>query len=114
MTTPAPRDQGGRYQRDRSSTTSDPILDGSGFLPQSVAAQLRRRRAAAWRCEPLSNGLRDPWLPDRLDWSDDEIDSWVAAVQHLRSQGLYASWQLPASVRVAWYRRRSCPCRGAA
>jgi hypothetical protein len=91
MTTPAPRDQGGRYQRDRSSTTSDPILDGSGFLPQSVAAQLRRRRAASWRCEPLWSGLRDPAdLTPAESVTERELASWRTAWWHLDRLGLPA------------------------
>lgn len=32
--------------------------------PEGIAAQLRRRREAAWRLPPLPDGLRDPL--DRL------------------------------------------------
>jgi hypothetical protein len=93
---------------------ADDLLAG-GVDAEGIARPLRQRRAASWRCEPLPDGRRDPLdAVHPANWSDDEIDSWTAAVAHLRAQGLYAPWQLPASVRVAWYRRRSCSCRGAA
>jgi uncharacterized protein YfaQ (DUF2300 family) len=71
----------------------------------SAPQQLRRRRAAAWRCEPLADGRRDPLVhrhPD--DWSARELESWAAAVAHLRYLDLPAV--APESVRQAW--RRSC------
>ena len=84
--------------------------------PRISPRQLRRRRAASWRCEPLGDASRDPWDPAyREDWTDSEVTAWQATAEHLRAHGLYGRWQLPDSVRVAWYRRRTCPCgRGAA
>lgn len=91
MTTPAPCDQGGRYQRDGSSTTSDPVPDGSAPPRHSVPQQLRRRRAASWRCEPLRTGLRDPADPTpTYRVTERELASWRAAYCHLNRLGLVA------------------------
>lgn len=126
--------------------SSTGVDDSAAGCRGGIAAQLRRRRAASWRCEPLADGRRDPWpeLPrehywtDREldarrswsqrhrarldaifgvrdpwlvsgDWTDAEIDAFAAAAEHLQGHGLYGRWQIPDSVRVAWYRRR-CRC----
>lgn len=51
---------------------------------------LRRRRAAALRCEPLpGDGRRDPLEPlelEHLGWS--ELDRWAATLLHLSRAGL--------------------------
>lgn len=80
--------------------------DTTATDPQSGPAQLRRRRAASWRCEPLPGGSRDPWA-DRHSarWTAAELDSWRNTVEHLRANQLYGRWQVPESVRMAWRRR---------
>lgn len=89
MTTPAPRAEGGgRDQRDAATTTAD--RDATRAASQSVPAELRRRRAAAWRCEPLADGLCDPLDPCDEPVSDGELDSWRAAWSHLDRVGLVA------------------------
>lgn len=56
---------------------------------QDVPAQLRRRRQASLRLEPLPDGRRDPWSPRRGgDQRDAELDAWVRALEHLRELGL--------------------------
>lgn len=55
------------------STSRKPAPNGTGPLedaaklfevessrPETIPAQLRRRRAASYRCEPLADGRRDP------------------------------------------------------
>jgi peptidoglycan/xylan/chitin deacetylase (PgdA/CDA1 family) len=80
---------------------------------------LRRCRAAAsWSQRNRARldrifGVRDPWIDEQCseDWTYGEAEAaWHAAADHLRAHGLFSSWQIPASVRVAWYCRR-CPCR---
>ncbi|MGH3798481.1 MAG: hypothetical protein ACRDSP_26860 [Pseudonocardiaceae bacterium] len=90
-------------------------MDATAEFSRSVPEQLRRRRAASWRCEPLAGGHRDPWADwHAAGWTDAELESWGAAAGHLRGLELFGSWQVPESVRAAW-RRRSCACcRGAA
>jgi hypothetical protein len=70
--------------------------------PSDLPAQLRRRRAASWRCEPLPGGQRDPLNDDGFDdepLTDAELDSWRAAWQHLNRLGLPAL--VPARVVAA-------------
>lgn len=62
--------------------------------------QLRRRRAASYRCPPLADGRRDPLeLPDQPPPEVRELDSWAAALAHLRAAGL--AGLPPAEVRRA-------------
>lgn len=53
-----------------------PAPCGTGFEPgrlfevtaperEGVGTQIRRRRQASLRCEPLTDGRRDPWSPKR-------------------------------------------------
>lgn len=68
---------------------------------ESVGCQLRRRRLAARRCEPLPDGRRDPWTcrgpnaPARTE----NISAWRRALGHLRDHGLVGL--PPAAVREA-------------
>ncbi|MGH4012199.1 MAG: hypothetical protein ACRDTH_29240 [Pseudonocardiaceae bacterium] len=97
---PAP-DDSGRHQATRH------VQDTAAST--SVAAPLRRRRAASYRCPPLADGRRDPLDPVHPDtWTDAELESWAAAAVHLRRAGLTP--QVPHSVRRSWYARRSCRC----
>lgn len=67
---------------------------------EPIARQLRRRRAAAVRCEPLIDGRRDPLeLPRQPTPDVRELDSWGAALAHLRAAGL--AGLPPADVRRA-------------
>jgi hypothetical protein len=69
------------------------------WMMGEVPAQLRRRRAASWRCPPLESGIRDPWVGQRDGpISTRELDSWRDAAQHLRAHGLYGTWQDSAQV----------------
>lgn len=69
-----------------------------------LAQQLRRRRDAAGRCEPLPGGRRDPWL----DLDDDQpqtvteaaIDAWLDAAHHVG-----AFWAIPAELQPFARRR---------
>lgn len=80
--------------------------DATANDPQSPPVQLRRRRAASWRLEPLADGRRDPWCGLLgNDWTDPELAAWQAAAEHLREHQLYGRWQVPESVRMAWRRR---------
>lgn len=63
---------------------------------QDTPAQLRRRRQASLRLEPMADGRRDPW--SRRDrGADDSLVSWARALQHLRDVGLVGL--PPADVR---------------
>ncbi|MGH3798044.1 MAG: hypothetical protein ACRDSP_24575 [Pseudonocardiaceae bacterium] len=82
---------------------------------EGIPEQLRRRRAASWRCEPLAGGHRDPWADwHAAGWTEAELESWGAAAGHLRGLELFGSWQVPELVRAAWQRRSCACCRGAA
>lgn len=106
-----------------------PRPGGSGFVDgtrradptspaslSSVPAQLHGRELDARRSWSQRHrarldrifGVRDPWLVPG-DWTDREVDAWQAAAEHLACHELYGRWQVPDSVRVAWYRRR-CRC----
>lgn len=76
---------------------------GTADLGQDLAAQLRRRRQAALRCEPLQDGRRDPWSC-RGQQSDRDLDAWVRALAHLEEVGLIGL--APAHVRQALASRR--------
>lgn len=103
MRTPAT--SGGRSELAEGAGSDDTACTQQSDVP----AQLRRRRAASWRCEPLESGRRDPWVDQHPDtWTDAELDSWAAAAVHLRRAGLTP--QVPDSVRRSWYARRSCQC----
>lgn len=78
-------------------------VDDTRALSPSLPEQLRRRRVASWRCEPLPSGLWDPWRDRHPDgWTRHELDAWRAAAEQLRGAGIYGHWQLPGSVRAAW------------
>jgi hypothetical protein len=54
--------------------------------PTNVARQLRRRRAASYRCTPLDCGHRDPWPCKHYRdpyVSDKQAEAAVAAIEHL-------------------------------
>lgn len=68
--------------------------------PEPIGPQLRRRRAASLRCESLPDGRRDPLeLPGQTTPDVAELDSWAAALAHLRDSGL--AGLPPAAVRRA-------------
>ncbi|MGH3547798.1 MAG: hypothetical protein ACRDQU_06720 [Pseudonocardiaceae bacterium] len=68
-----------------------------------ISAELRRRRVAAARCEPLPDGRRDPADPIDEPLSDAELDAWRAAWRHLHRAGLGAI--IPTRVLAAAARR---------
>jgi hypothetical protein len=73
-----------------------------------VPAQLRRRRAASWRCPPLQSEYRDPL--DQLNQregpiSTRELDSWRVAWAHLTQHGYPAI--IPRDVLLAARQRAS-------
>jgi hypothetical protein len=74
-----------------------------------VPEQLRRRRAASWRCAPLAvDGRRDPFDPiTPPGWTGREVASWDTAARHLQACGLFGQWQVPQSVRAPSWRRRA-------
>ncbi len=73
---------------------------------QDVGTQLRRRRQASYRLEPLPCGRRDPWSrPAGRHRDVDRLDAWVWALAHLRDAGLVGL--PPAHVRRALADRRA-------
>lgn len=83
--------------------------DTAGPRPSGVPQQIRRRRAASLRLPPLPSGDRDPWRDRPAEWLR-ELDSLIAAAEHLSALGLYGRWQSPTSARQAWSCQR-CPCQ---
>jgi hypothetical protein len=75
--------------RDQCSSPSahDPELrDLRRSESWAIPTQLRRRREASRRCEPLESGLRDPADPDTpARWADREVASWLSAAQYPHS-----------------------------
>ena len=54
-----------------------------------VAQQLRRRRKASYRTEPLDSGVRDPWQPWRPKHiTDVQTQGAIAAANHLLAEDL--------------------------
>ncbi|MGH3785860.1 MAG: hypothetical protein ACRDRG_04765 [Pseudonocardiaceae bacterium] len=54
---------------------------------EGIPSQLRRRRAASWRLEPLARGYQDPWRY-REELTPRRLAAWRAAWRHLRCHGL--------------------------
>ncbi|GEL22752.1 hypothetical protein PSU4_17060 [Pseudonocardia sulfidoxydans NBRC 16205] len=80
---------GGGTDSDRSAHTADYI------------AGLRRRQAAALRCEPLDTGHRDPHTDATRDHVDPRtVESWRAAWSHLAAAGHDVGWAVPDPVRA--------------
>jgi hypothetical protein len=71
----------------------------AGQGQDSIPAQLRRRRLAALRCEPLGDGRQDPWSCRTEDAPSTDLDSWARALLHLERVGL--TGLPPAPVRRA-------------
>jgi hypothetical protein len=68
----------------------DDLLAG-GVGTDPIPRQLRRRRAASRRCEPLRSGLRDPADPTPTESvTERELASWRTAWWHLDRLGLPA------------------------
>lgn len=110
-----PATEGGPLDELAGRAGSEDTADTRQF---DIPAQLRRRRSASSRCQPLDNGHRDPLdPPPQSDGTVWDLESWAAAAAHLRAHRLYGRWQLPADVlRATWYRQRrqSCRCGGTA
>lgn len=69
-----------------------------------TSRQLRRRRAASWRMEPLTSGRRDPWQRyDDPEPSERLVDGYRDAVAHLGFLGLTAAPRIP-EMRALWRR----------
>jgi hypothetical protein len=82
-------------ERPRSDSGHGDIDDrsraGCEVGTDGIPAQLRRRRGASYRCEPLPDGHQEPWhYPATEPVSDRELDSWRAAWHHLHAFGLPA------------------------
>jgi hypothetical protein len=80
----------------------------------SDRSRTNRRSAATWAQRHRSRLDRifaesDPWTGDR-EWTDAELRAVKLAAEHLRSLGLYGSWQTSQGARAAW-RCRRCPCQ---
>jgi hypothetical protein len=77
-----------------TTTTPDVTAETTPTPRQDhLAAQLRRRRAAAVRCEPLGDGRRDPAAPLT------DVDRWTSE-RHLHLVvGCTAVWLLGGRVR---------------
>ena len=68
----------------------------------TVGAQLRRRRLASYRCEPLASGHRDPWQPWRPEWlSDKQLEGVAAAAVHLLDRDLLPLFDV-STLRQLW------------
>jgi hypothetical protein len=98
-----------------TSPRTDPVCGDSGVdawparraqnNPASdIPGQLRRRRVAAWRLEPLESGRRDPLDSADEPLTDAELDSWRAAWCYLDRMGLPAV--IPDRVLVEAGRKR--------
>ncbi len=63
---------------------------GTAAPRQNIAAQLRRRRLASLRCEPLTDGRRDPLQPIRDTGPAEvgDLEAWMRALEYLRAAGL--------------------------
>lgn len=91
MKDPRPPEEGGAGAGESVSRQLDCTQDTATASPSDVPAQLRRRRAASWRCNPLQSGRRDPWHdPPTESVTERELASWRAAWRHLRGCGLPA------------------------
>ncbi|OBB08921.1 hypothetical protein A5668_11945 [Mycolicibacterium fortuitum] len=69
-------------------------------------AGLRRRRAATYRLPALDCGHTDPWVCDcrnDIEMTDQYVDGYRDAAEHLLSQGLTPAPNLPA-MRAMWKR----------
>jgi hypothetical protein len=74
---PPPQEPGPKISRHQATDPGQPN-------PVAVPAQLRRRRAASYRCPPLPDGRRDPLDPVGEPLTDPrELDSWRVAWVHL-------------------------------
>jgi hypothetical protein len=73
----------------------------------AVARQLRRRRAASYRCEPLDCSCRDPWTcrcyTTEPPLSEHALDGWRDAALKVLSGGQLPL--LPIEVRRALWKR---------
>lgn len=90
---PAPTTPSNEHHNSRS---------GRQCTGDSVGAQLRRRRMASWRCEPLDSGHRDPhhrWRPEKL--SAKQLEAVAAAAEHLDAAGLSAIFDVDV-LRELW------------
>jgi hypothetical protein len=90
--------------RATTTATSTMSLSGAGTRcgADTIPVQLRRRRHATGRCEPLASGHRDSWQPWRSEkLSDRQIDGAVDAAQHLRDAGLEPMFDLD-TLRAMW------------
>ncbi len=47
--------------RRSEDVAAKPLFEMESTAPERVSTQLRRRRAASLRCEPLADGRHDPW-----------------------------------------------------
>jgi hypothetical protein len=76
---PGPKNPGAQDQPRRAPERSTPMLPPND--DNDFPHQIRRRRAAALRCQPLADGVRDPL--DRADttyWSDDRLRALANAL----------------------------------
>ena len=88
-----------------NGTDSESTRAADTSQSNNAALQLRRRRRAAYRCEPDTSGCRDPWRPWRPEHlSESYVDGYRDAARHLLAQGLLPAPNAPA-MRVLWGRR---------
>jgi hypothetical protein len=99
---------GGTGDRESVSRAARQTHDTADAPPSEVPRQLRRRRAAASRCEPLPDGRRDP-LDDQCDErvTDAVAASWRAAWCHIARAGLHPI--IPERVMAAIRGRNEAP-----
>jgi hypothetical protein len=90
--------EGTGAQQTTSTTSTDIVSDA-----ETVPMQLRRRRATAWRCEPLRCGRRDPNDPQRSTAVDSSASDFGLSRGELRAyaRALYrAGWDVAEIVQV--------------
>jgi hypothetical protein len=69
-----------------TATTRTDVTECNAAVRQCTATQLRRRRAASYRCPPLDCSCRDPWPCKHYRdpyISDKQAEAAVAAIEHL-------------------------------
>lgn len=85
---PPTRRSGSRHESRLSVEEVAPAIDTDSVegAADVAAQQLRRRRAASWRCEALPDGRRDPW--SGWPWPPYSVEASRKAWVHLADAGL--------------------------
>lgn len=106
---PGPQPETGPLQKSgitKPANCDQPNAQSRLCRADTVGVQLRRRRQASYRREPLADGHRDPcqpWRPERL--SDKQLEAAVFAAEHLLAVDLPTLFDLdtlPQLVTGTW------------